>query len=247
MTNVRVGFFSFTEVTEPGEHRAYNEWHMLDHMPEQFPLPGVAGGQRWVSTPAGRAARTVSAARLDPVHYVTLYLMTEPVDDTLRDFHALGGRLRALGRFHEHRRSHLSGPFELLDTHAAPRVRISAAAVPWRPMRGVYVTVDEVTDRGAIAARAAWEQTEAIPRALELPGVAGVWRFATSPRFRGGPWEPGHHRIAVWYLDDDPLAVAPPLADALAVPPGGPSPYTPVLHGPFETITPGEWDWFGSS
>ena len=41
------GFFSFTEVTDPAEHRAYNEWHQLDHLPEQFPLPGVVYGQRW--------------------------------------------------------------------------------------------------------------------------------------------------------------------------------------------------------
>ena len=32
----------------------------------------------------------VSGARLDPIHYVTLYLMTEPVDRTLREFMQLG-------------------------------------------------------------------------------------------------------------------------------------------------------------
>ena len=54
---VKVGFFSFTEITDPTEHHSYNEWHMLDHMPEQYPLDGIAYGQRWVSTPACRAAR----------------------------------------------------------------------------------------------------------------------------------------------------------------------------------------------
>ena len=54
MAKVRIGFFSFTEITDPAEHRSYNEWHQLDHMPEQFPLPGVVFGQRWVSTPACR-------------------------------------------------------------------------------------------------------------------------------------------------------------------------------------------------
>ena len=42
----------FTEITPGGDHRAYNEWHQLDHMPEQFPIPGVAHGQRWVCSPA---------------------------------------------------------------------------------------------------------------------------------------------------------------------------------------------------
>ena len=60
-------------------------------MPEQYPLPGMAFGQRWVSTPACRAARAVDGALLAPVHYVTLYLMTEPVEATLDEFAALGG------------------------------------------------------------------------------------------------------------------------------------------------------------
>ncbi len=57
MPKVTLGFFSFTEITDPGEHRSYNAWHQLDHMPEQYPLAGVVAGQRWVSTPACRAAR----------------------------------------------------------------------------------------------------------------------------------------------------------------------------------------------
>ena len=48
---VVAGFFSFTEV-EAGAHRSYNEWHLFDHLPEQFVLPGIAGGWRWVRTPA---------------------------------------------------------------------------------------------------------------------------------------------------------------------------------------------------
>ena len=144
MNKVKVGFFSFTEITDPSEHRSYNEWHQLDHMPEQYPLPGLAFGQRWVSTPACRAARAVDETLLAPVHYVTLYLMTEPVEPTLEEFHALGGRLRQLGRFHEHRRALVSGPFDLATCAAAERVAISADAVAYRPNRGVYVVVEDL-------------------------------------------------------------------------------------------------------
>ena len=56
----KIGFFSFTEITDPNEHHSYNEWHMLDHMPEQYPIAGIAYGQRWVSTPANAAARAVN-------------------------------------------------------------------------------------------------------------------------------------------------------------------------------------------
>jgi len=33
-----LGFFSFTEVTDPSAHEAYNAWHQLDHLPEQFTI-----------------------------------------------------------------------------------------------------------------------------------------------------------------------------------------------------------------
>ncbi len=90
----KIGFFSFTEITDPAEHHSYNEWHMLDHMPEQYPIPGIVYGQRWVSTPACRAARAVSGEQLDPVHYLTCYLMTEPVEETLKEFYEHGRAAR---------------------------------------------------------------------------------------------------------------------------------------------------------
>jgi len=182
MNKIKVGFFSFTEITDPREHHGYNEWHQLDHMPEQFPLPGIAFGQRWVSTPACRAARAVSGPQLDPIHYVTLYLMTEPVEQTLRDFFALGRHLHEVGRFHQHRRALLSGPFRLVDAAVAPRVLVSAEAVPYRPNRGLYVQV------GGTVSLEAW---------CANPGVAGAWAFADDDR-----------QITVAWLDGAPLDVA---------------------------------------
>ncbi|MHB8328071.1 MAG: hypothetical protein ACYDD6_00330 [Acidimicrobiales bacterium] len=236
---VKVGFFSFTEVTDPSEHRAYNEWHQLDHMPEQFPLPGVAWGQRWVSTPACRAARAVDGALLAPVHYLTLYLMTEPVDETLEAFAVLGRRLRELGRFHEHRRSHLSGPFDRVGTGAATRVLVSAAAVAYRPNTGVYVVVEEATsEAGDVLV------PERDPSGLlEVPGVAGVWSF-TAAGGVAGRWRPGRRRITVCYLDGDPLETALAMGPALELFRRRVPAVETIFAGPFETIRPWCWDWF---
>jgi hypothetical protein len=213
---VRVGFFSFTEITDPAEHRSYNEWHQLDHLPEQFPLRGIAYGQRWVSTPACRGARAVSGARLDPIHYVTLYLVSEPVAETLAEFQAWGRELYKLGRFHLHRRALLSGPFELRDTAVAPRVLISAAAVPYRPHRGVYVSVDELAGTDAAGPD--------LDTVCATTGVAGAWSFADT-----------EHRVTIAWIDGAPLEVAGALAVAGTA---------TIFAGPFETITPWEWDWF---
>ena len=86
MTNGSRGFLSLTEVTPPGNHREYNEWHQLDHLPEQYPLAGIVFGQRWVSTPACRRLRLHSAPPLDRTHYLTLYILAEPIEQTLREF-----------------------------------------------------------------------------------------------------------------------------------------------------------------
>ena len=229
---IRVGFFSFTEITDPGEHHSYNEWHQLDHMPEQYPLDGIAFGQRWVSTPACRAARSVSEEPLDAIHYMTLYLMTEPVDRTLREFMQLGRDLHEVGRFHLHRRARLSGPFAFGGAAVAPRVLVSAAAVPYRPNLGVHVEVEELPDGGGSAADAAVD--EHLAALCGQPGVAGAWSFAD-----------GQRRVTVAWLDAPPLEVHERLAPILARRRAAAAGRT-ILAGPFETITPWQWGWFDS-
>ena len=220
MAKVVAGFFSFTEITAAAEHRSYNEWHMLDHMPEQYPLPGVVYGQRWVSTPACTAARAVSDPPLAAVHYVTLYLMADPLAVTLREFYARGRELHRLDRFHAHRISHLSGPFAIDEQAAAPRVLVSAEAVPYRPSRGVHVVVGDAPAVGELAT---------------VPGVAGAWSFRPEPRAGRQRWNPGDVPITVCWCDADPLGVAAAL--------GAPHPGA-RFAGPFETIVPWQWDWF---
>lgn len=225
------GFFSFTEVTDPAEHRSYNEWHQLDHLPEQFPLTGIVYGQRWVSTPACRAARAVSDPTLDPIHYVTCYLMAEPIAETLADFFDLGADLYRLDRFHQHRRAHLTGPFGVVETAAAPRVLVSAAAIPYRAHRGIYVVVESSSETDSQS----FDESEL----LAVDGVAGVWTFSTPHNLQPSRrWTAGAHRITVCWLDDDPIAVASRIAPQFG------SASSVIFAGPFETITPWEWDWF---
>jgi hypothetical protein len=234
MNKVRLGFFSFTEITDPGEHHSYNEWHQLDHMPEQFPLDGIAYGQRWVSTPACRAARAVSEAPLDSIHYMTLYLMTEPVERTLAEFRQLGRDLRAVGRFHLHRRARLSGPFVLCDAAVAPRVLISAEAVPYRPNLGVFVEVEERPDGDDAAGQ---EQIRGVhlPALCAQPGVAGAWSFADEQR-----------RVTVTWLDAPPRDMSDRLAPIVARRRESATGRT-VFAGSLETITPWQWTWFDAA
>jgi hypothetical protein len=159
------------------------------------------------------------------------------VGATLEEFHTLGGRLRELGRFHEHRRARLSGPFDVAATAAAPRVLVSAEAVPYRPNRGAYVVVEDLPADGDPADGDA----NNVAALLEAPGVAGVWSFVSDEERRLA-WRPGRRRITVCFLDESPLDVSPALGRVVTQwcgPPGA------VVHaGPLETVVPWHWDWF---
>jgi hypothetical protein len=172
-----LGFFSFTEVTDPSAHRAYNEWHQLDHLPEQFTLDGVLFGQRWVCTPRCQELRVAADPLLARCHYMTLYLLRDA--GVLPGFFDLGVRLHKADRFFAERRSHLSGPFDVRDRWVSDRVLVSAAALPYRPSPGIYVVVGPPVDGAAL---------------LEVDGVAGAWAFVD---------EPAERHITVAFVDGD--------------------------------------------
>ena len=206
---VKVGFFSFTEILD-GRHRGYNEWHLFDHMPEQFKLEGLQWGQRWVATPELVERRVWAVGDIAAAHYVTLYLMTEPLRRALDEFYALGRSLNSVGRFFKARRSHLSGPFTLIKTYAAPGTLIDAEAIPYRPNRGLFVTVQDhvagASDAALDEARQWYDQVH-IPDLLSVRGAVGCWCFEAMPG--GGPTgedpNPRGRTIRAYWLDEDPV------------------------------------------
>jgi hypothetical protein len=227
---VAAGFFSFTEVTRPDEHRSYNEWHMLDHMPEQYTLPGIVWGERWVSTPACRAARAASEPPLDAIHYVTLYLVAPPIDESLVDFFRLGQELREKDRFHQHREAHLTGVHDIVVQSAAERVLVSPASIPFRPHLGVHVRVDAEVDE-------AWLTGAHVRDLVDVPGVAGVWVFRRRPGPSDSLYPDAPPYVTLAWLDGPPLLAAQAIA---ALPDEG----APVFEGPLERVEVHQWDWF---
>jgi hypothetical protein len=253
MTAVKVGFITLTEVTSGGDHVDYNTWHQLDHMPEQFSIPGVVCGQRWVLAPDCAARMVAVDDPLGEFHYLTMYLMTEPVDKTLEEFAEVRERLAKLGRFYEHRRARLSGAWVFLEALAAPRTLVAPEVIPYRPNRGVYVVVDEpVADEPSLDEYLRRRHTEHFPRLLDVPGVAGIWSFATRRWAFAKSEDPPTSveaqdttRITVAFLDGDPLEVAAAVGPLVEEHWAG-APVHPRFAGPLRTITPCQWDWFGS-
>ncbi|SON62163.1 hypothetical protein MSIMFI_03684 [Mycobacterium simulans] len=228
---VKAGIFSLTAPTPPDDDGSYLRWHLLDHMPEQYQLPGIVHGLRWIADGEYLDHRLVSDGPL--VGNVVHYLVGEPVRQTFADFVALGRTLRDQGRFPVWRPLLQIAGLQLLQWYST---LVSAEVVPFRPHRGVLLIIEEPTE-GRPDGWLEWLRTEHYPALLATSGVAGVWTFGTTTAWDPAPpgWRTEPQYITVVYLDDDPLATV----DALAPIVEGrwrSASVRPVFAGPMRTM-----------
>ena len=99
MIRVKAGIFSLTAPAPPDDDGSYLRWHLLDHMPEQYQLPGIVHGLRWIADGDYLDHRFAAHGPLGQVGNAVHYLVTDPVEETFDDFVALGRALRENGRF----------------------------------------------------------------------------------------------------------------------------------------------------
>ena len=215
-------FFSFVDLTDPSRHAEYNDWHLYDHRPENLALPGVAWGDRWArlvdsgDDPDRAGTATEEYAGVD---YVAMYWFREPLDQSIAEWFKLGSDSVQWGRGPAIpgviRR--LTAFFTPVRGYAAPRVLVSPDILPYRPNRGLHVTLSRFEDPAGEAAHQQfrWYDRTRIPDLLEVPGVAGAWTFALADTLRRPPGsttdnrehDPGQLRLRVLYLDGDPESV----------------------------------------
>lgn len=211
---VKAAFFSFTEVPA-GHHREYNEWHALDHMPEQYRIEEIVGTHRWVLTPDLRPFVSTAHDDLARSQYFHFYLFTGSLERALPEFGALKVELESKGRFYFHRVGHFNAALRVVGMYGARRALVDARVMPFRPARGCIVEISAVpegTDQGALDDVRRWYDQVHIPSLVDRPGVAGCWSFepAAPPVVAGSV--PPNITVRLYWLDDDPLVVAESLA-----------------------------------
>ena len=133
MNKVVSGFFAATDVTDPNGHVTYNWWHSSDHIPENLALEGVVLGTRWAAPKRYVDARWGSDPMFAEHQYLVHYLMVDPLEKSLRDFHDLGSRTRDVGRYFANRTLSYAAHHRLLKSYSSPTVPISPEAVSFRP------------------------------------------------------------------------------------------------------------------
>jgi hypothetical protein len=240
MIRVKAGVFNLTSPPGPGEDiSSYLRWHLLDHMPEQYQLPGIVYATRWIADAACLDARIAGSGNLERIGSIMNYLVGDPVQQTSDDFMELGPRLAELGRYPIARPSLQLRLLALLRWYSAPRVLISAEVVPFRPHLGVLAIVEEPTSADG-PGWMQWLHAKHYPLLLDVPGVAGAWMYGSTgtwdlhPRYQRNP-----QYITVVYLDEDALATAKALGPLVEQRWASGS-VRPLFAGPLRSIV--QWD-----
>jgi hypothetical protein len=219
-------FVSMSRRHPEGSDADYLAWHGLDHRPEQHRLPALRASLRLVSTPACRAARAASDARLDATDHVMAYFFADAAG--LAGFADLAGALRGAGRMPYVLPPVERGVYRVRETNAAPRIKIGGDVLPWWPAAGAYLVVEQ----GAHAAAA---------DLVEVPGVGGTWCAVAVSADAGlstaavGQW------ITCCFLDGDPVATAERLRPVLARR-WSDTGATPLLAAPFHVVAARDWN-----
>jgi hypothetical protein len=225
-SDVTTLYTSFSARSPLGEDAAYNQWHTLDHRPEQQRLSELRTSCRLVSTPACRAERAVSHERFDETDHITTYFFRDL--GAMESFYALSMALEEAGRNPPPLPTVERGVYSVSGRAAAARVKAGADVLPWWPAKGIYLVIE----RGETSAAAL----------SDVEGVGGVWWAAGEPM--DPPLATGDNaglQLSFCFLDEDPPAVARSLRpvlerrwEATGV--------EPLLAAPFYAVVPYAWD-----
>ena len=222
-SDVTALFLSMARRHPGGADADYIRWHSLDHRPEQHRLPALRASLRAVSTPACRFARAASDARFADVDHLMTYFFTDL--SGLEGFHLLSLALREAGRSPFILDPVQRGVYNVDARVAAPRAKIGAEVLPWLPVRGVYLLIEE---GGAPAVTL-----------TGVPGVAGVWSAeSVATRFSSAG---AGQRLSYCFLDADPVKTADRLLPVLQQR-WEATRIRPLFAAPFYAIVPWEWD-----
>ena len=233
------------EITDPRRHADYNWWHANDHKAELSGAHGVALGMQWVSPPKYTEARLATDPAVSRAQYLSSFLLSEPLEETLKAFSEVSSRIRGEDRIITYREVHFTDRFSFVGGRVAPWTGCSLEALPYRPHRGVFLVLVDLVDSKKREAVAQWYDQVHGPDMLTVKGVAGYFGFASEAE------APAQRFMHLFFLDQDPLEMVADLH--MKLPRWGAAgrlleddkAVKPLLIGPFQSITYFQpYDWF---
>ena len=245
MNKIKLGFFSLSHHSPDGDDRAYLEWHQLDHMPEQYQLPGLVFGPALGFDPGLRSGTGGRGGRLGPDGPRRLLPDGQSARrDHRRVLHAGAGPGRDGPLLPVAPKQYLAGLRLLACPRRTARAHLRRSR-PLPPQPGDLPHRRRATgDPGCRTSTSNACTPTCCPTLVSVPGVAGALAFGTTPAIRRPHLQPGVYRITSCYLDDDPATVGERLAPVLKEI-WKDAPVRPVLAAPFESMMIWDWDRFG--
>ncbi|TGD73414.1 hypothetical protein E4634_10290 [Mangrovimicrobium sediminis] len=217
-------YVSMSKRHPEGYDADYLRWHSLDHRPEQQRLRTLRTSLRVVSTPACRTARAAGCDGYECVDHAMFYFFAGR-DAGMKEFYDLAVALNQAGRSPFIMPPVNRGAYTLDGAQAAPRIRTGRDVLPWYPVRGLYLLLEE----GA-----------APPLALPaLDGVAGIYHATSFDCDLAGI--AAGQKLTLLFLDEDPAATAGTLRPLLEAR-WAEGTARPLLAAPFHCVVPYEWD-----
>ncbi len=216
-------YVSMSTRHDKGYDADYLRWHSLDHRPEQQRLASIRTSIRLVSTPACRESRAAGTPELAAVDHVMIYFFAG--QQGLQEFYDLAVALNQAGRSPFILQPVERGVYTLDDCAAEARIRSGADVLPWLPIRGMYLLVEQ----GECSA----------PLPEGIPGVAGAISSHSTPTEISSVGE--GQQLTLLFLDGDPVEVAREIGPYLERR-WQAGPLEPLLAAPFYSVVPYEWD-----
>lgn len=218
-------FVSMARRHPDGTDADYLRWHTLDHRPEQHRLSAVRASLRLVSTPECRSVRAAGQTPYDAIDHVMTYFFTAVAG--MEPFLALSRALGDAGRKLPLLPPVDRGVYDVTGRTAAKRIKAGADVLPWWPIRGVYLLLEQA---GAAA-----------DELVDVDGVAGAWSATSLPVDAHLASAPAGQAITYCFLDDDPVEVAQRLQPVLRARWSAHG-IQPLFAAPFHPVVPYEWD-----
>jgi hypothetical protein len=217
-------FVSMARRHPDGSDADYLRWHTLDHRPEQHRLSAVRASLRLVSNPECRSARAASQTPYDAIDHVMTYFFTGVAG--MEPFLALSKALGDAGRKLPLLPPVERGVYDVTGRSAAGRIKAGADVLPWWPVRGVYLLLEQGSG--------------ALDMLVDVHGVAGAWTATSLPVEARLASAPAGQTITYCFLDDEPTAVAERLESVLQAR-WDEHGIEPLFAAPFHAVVPYEW------
>ena len=144
MRDLKAALFFLSEAEDGADYiDDYLNWHVFEHMPEQFLAENIFWGQRFVATPACIEASAVRTSEVGKAQHLQNYIFEDP-DLAWKEIHDIGHTLRGRGRDRPGAAPTMRffGTVLLARTYAAARTMLSPEAIAFRPNHGIYLIVE---------------------------------------------------------------------------------------------------------